>query len=521
MVGSTRRPNGFWDDKTTEDILKMLKEVLDCFVPKGLIQKSRDLLKVDGGLYAALQKLTSYTRAECFRMVGYGHLVKSDKRDDIASLQEQLGDRPIKIIAVGKKKDGNKNRTAVKYICTVPGCGYQTEDRKFWNNIKGEGGTGCPRCSKREVITNEIHDARLINHFNGSIIRLDDIVNARIGIAHQCLICGYIWYPSPFDIAPPPGGPQNPGGCPGCSGKMPLTNEKHDTRLVFHHGRRIKRVGNIISARQEIEHECMVCGHEWLVEPYNVGPPIEANRKPRGCPRCSGRAELTNEEVDNRLNFWHGGSIVRKDDVVDASTPILHQCMIHDFSWLVTPNHVAPAINAFKATGCALCADLRAGMGLFVQRILKDIMIFLYPEVIVGALPETKEISRENGYVRGIEPDFTIGKTFYDSKLSIRAVFTRSKGGMTSHEKYSPYGQVINVVFEPWPKMESTALNKDGYKIIHVSEFINQIDDYRFRWEILYRTLSILLLDVRNASNGVISDFLKLVIPKRNCYRRP
>ena len=396
----------------------------------------------------------------------------------------------------------DSNRLSIRFKCLIQGCGYES-DWVFFSNIKR--GTGCPRCSGKEPITNQIHDERLIMNFEGKISRTENVINAKHKIGHICNVCHHEWKVAPDSIVPAPKGKRKPKGCPKCGGKVRLTNSEHDERLNFHHKGQIIRMSDIIDCRTAIDHMCLVCSHTFLVEPYNIAPRQESAANLRGCPYCSGKAALTNDIHDERLVYWHGNTITRIGNISLALNPVLHKCNICDNEWFVTPNKIAPPTSYNKCpTKCPYCSDLRPAMGIELQKVLKDILHEINPNIIEGATYEIKEASIAHGYCKGIEPDFSYGLTFIESKLSIGAVFS---GDITSHEKYSRYGELIHVVFEPWRNMSIRSEERNEYKIIHVSILLKRIMDYKLRENIIVRIRNILLKDKKNMENGLIDMF--------------
>lgn len=495
----------YWKGKTPEEILSILNNVLEEKVKVGEITKVKDLKVYDSGLWAALKKYTPYGPSGCFRILGYDHLIKSDKRKGIKNLQEQLGNRPLKVLESETRLVKERPRTYIRFECTVEGCGYKSSWKAF-NNIKR--GTGCSRCSGREPITNEIHDQRLESYYKGKISRVESIKNAKEKIQHLCNVCGHRWASPPKSIAPKPSQNAEPRGCPNCAGKIPLTNTEYDKRLIHHHKGSIQRCAEIIDSRTPILHKCLICQETFLMEPYNIAPRIDSSTDARSCPNCSGRAKSTNDRHDKRLLYWHGKKIVRIGEVKKADVPILHKCNLHDHVWNVSPNHIAPPIkkeNIVKPTRCPICSDVRSGMGLEVQKILGQILTMINREIIAGVNDEVKAKSKLDGYVRGIEPDYSLGNVFIDSKLSLGAVF--SKDNKTSHEKYSPYGKVINIVFEPWENMNSRVAVRGQYNILHVSALLSVISNNKIHKSFIEQIEKVLLIDRHNIENGVIELF--------------
>jgi len=131
--------------------------------------------------------------------------------------------------------------------------------------------TGCPYCSNRLILTNEIIDKKLSNR---SIKRLDDYINSKVKINFQCLIDDYIWPATPNNIL------VKKSGCPMCYGNITLTNEIIDQRLT---NRDIKRLGNYINSKTRIDFQCLKenCNYVWQTTISSV---IYGNSD---CPNCS------------------------------------------------------------------------------------------------------------------------------------------------------------------------------------------------------------------------------------------
>ncbi len=75
---------------------------------------------------------------------------------------------------------------------------------------------GCPRCSKRERLTNEVIDQRLLNQ-NKKFKRISDSQGSMQKIKWECLNCDRVWLARPNDIFS-----VHQSGCPYCS-KQPYS----------------------------------------------------------------------------------------------------------------------------------------------------------------------------------------------------------------------------------------------------------------------------------------------------------
>src|ERR1022692_2254909 len=93
-------------------------------------------------------------------------------------------------------------------------------------------------------LTNEIIDQKLIGR---NIKRLESYINSSTKINFQCLIDNFIWKTTPAHIL-------DNRGCPKCAGKILLTNDIIDQRLL---GRNIKRLDNYINNKISINFQCI------------------------------------------------------------------------------------------------------------------------------------------------------------------------------------------------------------------------------------------------------------------------
>ena len=494
-----------WEDKSPETLLKKLKEVLDNNSDQ--IQKLSDLKAINGTLYVYLQKYTEWTPAVCCEKVGYGNLVKSRRIRGFEDIEKMLADLnpDMELIEVSPPGTG---RLAIRFKCLKSGCGF-ISTWTIWSNIEAHG-YGCKRCSKKEPITNEMHDERLKVFFGGKIVRKGPIMNAKTKVEHECIVHKEIFSIVPYSIAPPVGSNYKArNGCPQCNPHYPLDNEIHDQRLHKYFNGTVRRTGYVVNSVTPIAHECLVCGHEFLAAPQNITPLDERNAK--GCPQCAGRGQVSDENHNKRLQHWHNGNIVRVETTVDAKTPILHQCVLCDFFWKVSPNKVAPPESAISATGCPYCNEPRSAMGLkgeeIVFRLLQDIEI----NVCKGLSEELRDKMRAIDDKKRIVPDFSAGsKRLIDCKLSIGAVFMKDHYGRTTQERYGWLTKVRFIVIEPWKNMKKRIIKRGDSSILHVSIFLNRLKSAGLRSQYLKEFVSVLELDKRNPS--VIEEFKRSVI---------
>jgi len=498
-------PNIVWEDKSPAALLSILKECLDNNSDQ--IQKLSDLKALNGTLYVYLQKYTEWTPAVCFEKVGYGHLVKSRRIQGFEQVGKLLAELnpDLKLIEVSRPGSG---RLAIRFECLKPGCGFKS-DWTIWSNIEAHG-YGCKRCSKKEPITNEMHDERLKSYFGDKIIRLDPIVNARKKVKHKCVIHDEQFSVTPYSIAPPSGSNSTAkNGCPRCKPNNPLDNTIHDQRLLSHFGDRIVRVEDVVDSKTPIEHQCSECKHRFKAAPQNIVP--RGNRRAKGCPQCAGRGQLSDENHDKRLLFWHNGNIVRVEATDDAKTPILHECVLCNYSWKVSPNKVAPPESATSATGCPYCNDPRSAMGLIGEEIVFRLLQDLEMNVCKGLSEELRTKMNAIDEKKRIVPDFSLGsKMIIDCKLSVGAVFMKDHYGRKAQERYGWLTKVRFIVIEPWKNMKKRIIKRGDSIIWHVSIFVNRLNDSALRSQYLKEFVGVLELDTRNSS--VIEEFKRLVV---------
>jgi len=219
--------------------------------------------------------------------------------------------------------------TPINHNCNV--CRYTW---KAAPNSVTSSKTGCPKCSGKLPITNEIYDIRLIGR---NISRLEDIINANTPINHQCMMCNHIWRTRPSDIMG-----KHKSGCPQCSGKLPITNESYDIQLL---NRDITRLEDVKNNYTPIKHQCNICSHIWKAKTNDV-----TSIHKTGCAKCSGKLPITNEIYDIRLI---GRNITRVEHVKNNHTPINHNCNICNHIWKAAPNSVTSS-----KTGCPKCSKL-------------------------------------------------------------------------------------------------------------------------------------------------------------------
>lgn len=122
--------------------------------------------------------------------------------------------------------------------------------------------------------------------YTDKIICLDEYVNFKTKIQHQCRVCGHQWFVSPDSIF-------YGYGCPKCAGNLRKTTEEYKNELASVTDK-IICLDEYVNNKTKIRHRCTVCGHEWFVMPDGI-------LQGHGCPKCSNRALKTTEEYRKEL----------------------------------------------------------------------------------------------------------------------------------------------------------------------------------------------------------------------------
>lgn len=99
------------------------------------------------------------------------------------------------------------------------------------------------------------------------------------------------------------------------------------------HGGRIIPKEPYINSATKILHECTTCNYEWKPTPNKI-------LLGRGCPKCSGLMKITPEQYTEQLRIISNGTIISKEPYINASTKILHRCLICNHEWKTAPDNI-------------------------------------------------------------------------------------------------------------------------------------------------------------------------------------
>ena len=168
---------------------------------------------------------------------------------------------------------------------------------------------------------------------NPNIAVLEEYIDAKTPIFHQCKLDGYIWKAYPTNML-------RSHGCPMCAGNILWTTEQYieAAKIV---NPNVDIVGEYINARTQILHKCKIDGHKWMVAPYVI-------LRGDGCPVCAGNKRKTTEEYKEELSNINP-NIEVLEEYVNATTTILHKCKIDGHEWYAEP------CNILSGCGCPEC----------------------------------------------------------------------------------------------------------------------------------------------------------------------
>jgi hypothetical protein len=189
----------------------------------------------------------------------------------------------------------------INFQCLICNYVWETIPRNICNR-----GRGCPNCSKKARINNDIVDQRLSNRH---IKRIGDYKGIKTRLNFQCLQCNHIWLGYPTNVL------HHGYGCPKCAGVAKLNNESIDANLT---DRNITRIQDYINSKNMIQFQCDDCHFIWKAIPRNI-----YGNKLAGCPICSGIKINENLifltlrkhdiQFDPQFKLMHGGKFLKAD----------------------------------------------------------------------------------------------------------------------------------------------------------------------------------------------------------------
>lgn len=220
---------------------------------------------------------------------------------------------------------------------------------------------------------------------NPNIEVIGAYINSSSKITHKCLIDGFEWKSAPATIL-------QGHGCPMCHGGIKQTHEQYVEKLSTKNPSIIV-LGQYVNSSTKIMHKCLIDGHEWLVTPNNI-----LNGK--GCPLCSGTMRKTHEQYIEELKIKNS-SIVAVGQYINNATKITHRCLIHNYEWEISPQHV------LAGYGCPMCRDdkLRNKFRRSHDEYIDEVSIINKDIVVIGEYVNARTHIRHKCLVCGWEWD--------------------------------------------------------------------------------------------------------------------
>ncbi len=238
-------------------------------------------------------------------------------------------------------------------------------------------GSGCPKCgrvtagNKRRLTPDIIHD-RLKGR---GITMRGKYVTSNNKTLFQCTE-GHTWEATPGSVLAG-------NGCPHCAGRVPLTKEIVNARIV---DRGIVMLGDYKNSHSKTLFQCSK-GHTWEAMPANV---VNGS----SCLHCAGQAPLSKKIVNARIV---DRGIVMLSEYKNADTKSLFQCS-EGHTWETTPYHVSK-----KGTGCPYCSRQAPLTTENVNARIADRGIVLLDEFITNSVKVRFQCSK--GHIWEAKPN--------------------------------------------------------------------------------------------------------------------
>lgn len=145
---------------------------------------------------------------------------------------------------------------------------------------------------------------------------------------------GHLWSAGPHSVL-------SGSGCPECGRLSKFSSSEKVNEQLKALGKGIVMIGEYTKSKSKTEFRC-VNGHEWLAKPSSI---ISGT----GCPHCSGKAPLTKEIVNERLENL-GSNITLTGPYLGSLKKTEFQCGL-GHTW---PSRPANVLNA--KSGCPICS---------------------------------------------------------------------------------------------------------------------------------------------------------------------
>jgi hypothetical protein len=193
--------------------------------------------------------------------------------------------------------------------------------------------------------TKRTHDEfmSVLNEKFPNITTSDTYINARSKMNFECLIDKYKWSATPDGIL-------RSKGCPKCNHYVKSTYEEF--LELFKNGNPKYEDIEILEYRNKgknnVSCRCKIDGHEWDASYLNL-------IKGRGCYKCGGTMNLTNDEFLERV-YSINSNIEILEEYRNQQTKIKCRCKIDNHEWSTLP------MSLLKGHGCPKCSQTKASI---------------------------------------------------------------------------------------------------------------------------------------------------------------
>lgn len=235
----------------------------------------------------------------------------------------------------------------------------------------------------KNVNSNDEFIKKLSNK-NPDVIPLSKYTLSNNKIYCKCKKCSFEWMATPNKLL-------DGRGCPKCSGRM-RKNTKQYIEDLERLNPNIEVIGEYKNSSSPIDVRCKTCCYEWR-------PIANSLLRGNGCPRCSHRERISQEQFINELSIVNPNILVL-GDYKTKKTPILVKCKKCGREWQPTPD------SLLRNHGCSRCAgQLKKTTEEFANELNRINDRFQVIGEYINARTKIKVICRDCGFERNATPD--------------------------------------------------------------------------------------------------------------------
>lgn len=197
--------------------------------------------------------------------------------------------------------------------------------------------------SKGLRLTNEEYDLRLVKL---NLKRLDDYIDSRTSIRHECNHCSKIYKVKPKEISR-------------ISCDCILKGTEYRKKIK---SKDLELLENYKNIKTKLLHKCLNCNNNFKTTPKTI------LQSKIGCPCCAGK-KFTEEKYKSLLPE----NIRLKGQYIDSSKHTTHECLECGYEWITKPNYIL-----HMSCGCPECASSKGEK--LIQQYLNDLNLIFIKE---------------------------------------------------------------------------------------------------------------------------------------------